>query len=88
MANPGGSDRRRTGRQKMLRAGMIFYGDRGQSMKCAVLDMSEDSAKLKPEKHRVLPNTFQLRLHAHEIFECTVIRRSGYLLAVKLSPVK
>jgi hypothetical protein len=88
MANSGGSDRRHVSRQKLLRAGVIFYGDRGQSMTCAVLDMSEDSAKLKPEKHGVLPNSFRLCLHTHETFDCTVIRRSGYLLAVKLSRVK
>jgi hypothetical protein len=88
MASSSGSDRRRANRQKLLRAGVIFYGDRGQSMACAVLDMSKDSAKLKPEKHGVLPNSFQLRLHAHETFECKVVRRSGYLLAVKLSPAK
>lgn len=88
MANSGGSDRRRSGRRKLLRAGVIHFGERGQSMTCTVLDMSEDSAKLKPERHGVLPNTFQLRLHAHEIFDCTVVRRSGYLLAVKLAPMK
>jgi hypothetical protein len=88
MVNSGGSDRRRSSRQKLLRAGVIFYGDKGQTMTCAVLDMSEDSAKLKPEKHGLLPNSFQLCLHAHETFDCTVIRRSGYLLAVRLTPVK
>lgn len=87
MANSGGSDRRRSARQKLLRAGVVFYGDKGERMNCAILDISEDSAKLKPERHGVLPDRFQLRLHTQELFDCTVVRRSGYLLAVKLTPV-
>lgn len=88
MRGYGGPDRRRTGRRKLLRAGVIVYGARDEHMKCAVLDLSDDSAKLKPETHGVLPNTFHLQLDANEIYACTVVRRSGYLLAVKLTPVK
>ena len=87
MRGYGGPDRRRTGRRKLLRAGTIIYGARDERMKCAVLDLGDDSAKLKRETHGVLPNTFRLQLHAGEAYACTVVRRSGYLLAVKLAPV-
>jgi hypothetical protein len=86
MALPGGSDRRHTGRRKVLRTGIALYGVDEKQMKCAVLDLSGDSAKLKPETHGVLPNNFKLVLQPEGHFDCTVVRRSGYFLAVTLKP--
>jgi hypothetical protein len=86
MAGPDGSDRRQAGRRKVLRSGIALYGDDEKQMKCAVLDMSGDSAKLKPETHGVLPNRFKLVLQPNGLFDCTVVRRSGYFLAVTLKP--
>ena len=89
MTDADGSDRRRSGRRKMLRRGLIVYVTRGteieRHMGCVVLDMSGESAKLKPETHGVLPDRFELRLQGNEIYACTVARRSGYLLAVTLT---
>jgi hypothetical protein len=89
MADDGGSDRR-SDRRKMLRRGIIVYVARGteieRHMSCVVMDMGDDSAKLKPETHGVLPNRFELRLQTGEIYACTVVRRSGYLIGVTLSP--
>jgi len=78
-------ERRGAGRRKMLRTGIAIYGDIAEQMRCAVLDMSESSAKLKPETHGVLPDRFTLRLQADEAYDCTVVRRSGFLLAVRLT---
>jgi hypothetical protein len=89
MKGPGGADRRSAGRRKLLRGGVAFYlhGDEERRMNCAVLDMGSDSAKLRPERHGVLPKRFKLQLHTHETYDCTVVRRSGYFLAVTLTPV-
>jgi hypothetical protein len=86
MADSGGSERRHAGRHKVLKTGIALYGAEGKQMKCTLLDMSGDSAKLKPETHGVLPNRFTLVLQPEGQFECTVVRRSGYLLGVTLKP--
>lgn len=86
MAGPDGSDRRHAGRRKTLRTGIALYGDDEKQMKCAVLDLGGDSAKLKPATHGVLPSSFKLMLQPDGLYDCTVVRRSGYFLAVRLKP--
>jgi hypothetical protein len=90
MTGPGEGDRRRSSRRKMVLRGIVVYTARGteieRHMGCVVMDMGDDSAKLKPETHGVLPNRFELRLQTGEIYACTVVRRSGYLIGVTLTP--
>ena len=87
MTEKNGADRRASGRHKVLRTGVAIYDDGYQilQMKCTVYDMSGDSMKLRPEVHGVLPATFKLRLSDRENYGCTVVRRSGYLIAVRVA---
>ena len=85
MSNTDDADRRASGRRKVLRTGIASYDDGRDllQMKCTIYDMSGDSMKIRPELHGVLPAQFTLRLSTHEAYKCTVVRRSGYLIAVK-----
>ena len=76
-------ERRGTPRKKALKAATILHDNDSEMMRCMILDISENGARLKPTDAAVLPQTFRLMISKGPSYDCEVIRREDDLLAVR-----
>lgn len=77
------SDRRRAKRLRGIHKGLIIFGGSNCSQPCAILDISETGARLRPLDSFTCPDRFQLRDSKSAIRECTVVWRHGASVGVR-----
>ena len=76
------ADRRRAARKRTLKQGQIIFRDGQCVLDCAVLDISETGAKLKPSDVLLCPAEFLLRVKFGPTRACEVVWQSGGVLGV------
>ena len=77
------AERRSAKRHRTIQKGLITFKDSHCDQPCAILDMSETGAKLRPLDAVIVPERFQLRDHKSKIHECAVKWRQGSTMGVK-----
>jgi hypothetical protein len=68
---------------KSLEAGTIIDQNDSSRMKCLILDLSENGAKLKPTDVTLLPKTFHLMIADGPSYDCEEVRRTHDQIAVR-----
>ncbi|MDH3700047.1 MAG: response regulator [Alphaproteobacteria bacterium] len=76
-------ERRVTPRKKTLKAATILHQNDNAMMKCIILDISDNGARLKPADPTVLPQNFRLMIAKGPSYDCEVIRRENDQIAVR-----
>lgn len=76
-------ERRLTTRKKTLKAATILHQNDNATMKCIILDISENGARIKPTDPAIVPQKFHLMIANGPSFDCEVIRRDDDQLAVR-----
>lgn len=77
------NDGRSSARRKYLRTGTIVYNHGTSMMECAVFDLSETGARLRPVDLSLVPDTFELQVADGPTFKCEVIHRQEDQLGVQ-----
>jgi len=67
---------------KALRTASIARAEGGDSMDCAILDLSVEGARLRPADPAALPGNFRLRLTPSLTLGCHVVYRDHRDIAV------
>lgn len=76
-------DRRTTHRAKTIKSGTIVYHSGRCTVRCSILDLSPDGARLQPVDPSLVPPSFELRLTDGTTRQCVVTRRTGNLVGVR-----
>ena len=74
---------RSTSRKKTLREGTIVFRNDSCTMGCAILDLAEGGAKLRPTDVTLLPESFRLIIKHGPSRQCEVVRRTRDQIAVR-----
>jgi hypothetical protein len=77
------ADRRGAKRTRAIQKGTIIFDGGNCVQPCAILDISETGARLRPLDSVICPDRFQLRDHKSKLHECTVVWRHGTGMGVK-----
>lgn len=77
------SDRRAAKRTRAIQKGLIIFKAGNCTQPCAILDISETGARLRPLDSVTVPERFQLRDHKSKIRECAVMWRQGATMGVE-----
>ena len=70
-------------RKKILKVGTIVFQNDSCTMPCAILDLADGGAKLKPADVTLLPEQFRLDIRHGESHNCEVVRRTLDQVAVR-----
>jgi hypothetical protein len=81
-----GLERRGSGRQRVLKKGLILFNDGRSSIGCQILDLSGVGAKLLPVDIFSWPGEFVLKLQSGEHHYCEVVWRRGDRIGVRFLP--
>lgn len=73
---PENDDGRTSARKKTLRTGMIVFNHRMTTMECAIFDLSDTGARLRPPEIGILPDQFELQVLYGGTFQCKVIHKT------------
>lgn len=68
-------DGRTSARRKMLLKGTIVYNRGTSTMDCAVYDLSDAGARLRPIEIGLLPDRFVLNVRAGGTYQCEMVHR-------------
>ncbi|MEX0921573.1 MAG: PilZ domain-containing protein [Rhodovibrionaceae bacterium] len=82
-SNVEASDRRSARRLRGIHKGLIIFSGSNCTQPCAILDISETGARLRPLDSFTCPDRFQLRDNKSAIRECTVVWRQGSSVGVR-----
>ena len=74
---------RTTSRKKTLREGTIVFRNDSCTMGCAILDLADGGAKLRPADVTLLPENFRLIIKHGPSQQCEVVRRTRDQVAVR-----
>lgn len=77
------ADRRKWRRDRSLRKGLVVFEGAFTTMECAVMDVSEGGARIRPVDALTCPDVFQLKIAFGPSRPCKVVRRFGPELAVQ-----
>lgn len=81
--HPEDSDGRTSARKKTLRTGTIVYNHRMSTMECAIFDLSDAGARLKPTEVAILPDEFDLQVLYGAKYRCQVIHKTQDQIGVR-----
>ena len=76
-------DGRTSARKKTLRKGTIVFNHRMSTAECAIFDLSDTGARLRPLDFTDLPDQFELRVLFGETYQCQVIHKSRDQIGVR-----
>lgn len=76
-------ERRSSPRRRTLMKAKLVFADGNCVMDCAIFDISETGAKIKPADHATLPSRFELRIKFGSNHMCEVVRRKANFLGVR-----
>lgn len=79
------SENRRHPRKRTLKQGQIIFQNGHCIVDCAILDISEGGAKLKPSDTLLCPEHFLLKIKFGPSHNCEVIWQSGDIIGVCFS---
>lgn len=79
---PEEDDGRTSARKKTLRTGMIVFNHRMSTVECAVFDLSDKGARLRPSEIGILPDQFELQVLYGGTFQCQVIHKTDDQIGV------
>lgn len=77
------AERRRLPREKILKSGVVVYGQGQETMDCMLINYSEEGAKIRPLDALALPSHFELRIGRNAVYFCEFLRRTGCDVAVR-----
>ena len=77
------AERRRLPREKILKSGVVVYGQGQKTMDCMLINYSEEGAKIRPLDALELPHHFELRIGRNAVYFCEFLRRTGCDVAVR-----
>jgi hypothetical protein len=77
------NDGRTSARKKTLRTGTIVYNHRMSTMECAIFDLSDEGARLRPTDTGLLPDGFELQVLYGDTFQCKVIHKTRDQIGVR-----
>ena len=77
-----GDDQRQGARKSTLKGGQIIYSGHNCTMDCAVYDLSETGAKIRPADSFNCPPSFTLKLTTGETYHCKKIWQTKDKLGV------
>lgn len=80
---PDKDDARTSVRKKTLLMGTIVFGPRAITMPCAIFDLSDTGARLKPADTGELPEHFELQVPNRGTYQCKVIHKSRSQIGVR-----
>ena len=76
-------ERRHKPRYAVSKNAKILFRDRSCQMKCAVVEISNSGARLKPHDAGLLPNEFELVLTPGQQVKCEAVHRTGSEIGVR-----
>lgn len=83
MSDSGDPDKRNSGRKRTIKSGTIVYQRGNCTVKCSILNLSENGALLKPADPMQVPPDFRLVIDFGPTHDCEVVRKSRDQIAVR-----
>ena len=80
---PEENDGRTSARKKTLRTGTIIFNHRMTTTECAVFDLSNTGARLRPLDFSNIPDQFELRVLFGDTYQCHVIHKTRDQIGVR-----
>lgn len=80
---PEEEDSRTFVRKKTLRTGVVVFNQRKTTVECAISDLSDMGARLRPTGAAILPDEFELQVLYGGTFQCRVIHRTRDQVGVR-----
>jgi len=77
------SERRNAPRYAVSQNAKILFRNRSCQMKCAILEISNAGARLKPSDAGLLPNEFELVISPKQQVKCEAIHRTETEIGVR-----
>lgn len=76
-------ERRKSPRYSVSNDARILFRNRSCQMKCAIVEISNSGARLKPSDPVLLPNEFELVMSTKQRVTCEVVHRNASEVGVR-----